>query len=471
MNNTLESTKRLFRAYDVRGIFGSEINPELLFKIGISVCNIIKKDLKRKIKLFVGFDVRQTSEMLAYSFISGSVSTGAEVVFLETPNPFGVVLFSGLSEKVDFTAFITASHLPPEMNGVKFYYGDGVGFSEQKIIEIRDEFARIYDNTAESFVKWNEMLFLQKRTFFNEYVQFMKKNFSLSRPLNVIIDCGNGSASISAPTVFKNCGYNATLQWTNVDPTFPNRSSEPNEESLKVLCNQVKVKKPDFGVAFDGDGDRAVIIDESGRVIPADEIAIVVANYLSNFFEASIKNPLLLANIECSSAFEKNLSQKFDIKRIKVGHTFLTLDARINKDKCLLGVESSGHYVFPQYFLFDDAMLLPMIVGKLLEQESKTLSEVLSNIPKMISYRKAFNCPDEKKFDVIKGLTKKLKNSYPNMNNIDGLAISLNKDGYVLIRASNTEPKIRLFAEASTQNRVDEIVNIFGKALENSIAT
>lgn len=469
MENSLENKKRLFRAYDVRGLFGSEIDPDLLFKIGIAVCNVIKNDLKRRIRLYVGFDVRQTSEMLAYSFVSGAVSTGAEVVFLETPNPFGVVLYSGLSEKVDFTAFITASHLPPEMNGVKFYYGDGVGFSEQKITEIRDEFVRIHDKPVESFVKWNEMLFLQKKSFFDEYAQFMKNNFSISKPLNVIIDCGNGSASISAPTVFKNCGYNTTLQWTDVDPTFPNRSSEPNVDSLKVLCQQVKEKKPDFGVAFDGDGDRAVIVDELGRVIPADEIAIVVAKYLSNFFKTTIKNPLLLANIECSSAFEKNLSQEFDIKRIKVGHTFLTLDARINKDKCLLGVESSGHYVFPQYFLFDDAMLLPMIVGKLLEQETKTLSELLSNIPKMISYRKAFKCPDDKKFDVIKILTQELKDSYPNMNNIDGLAIKLEKDGYVLIRASNTEPKIRLFAEASTQNRVDEIVKIFTSALEKCI--
>ena len=469
MENNIESKKNLFRAYDVRGVFGTEIEPDLLFKIGISVCNVIKKDLKRKIRLFVGFDVRQTSEMLAYSFVSGAISTGAEVIFSDSANPFGVVMFSGLTEKTDFTAFITASHLPPEMNGVKFYYSDGVGFAEEKIIEIREEFAQIYESTNQQFVKWNEMIFLQKRVYLDKYVKFMQERFSLSKPLNVIIDCGNGSASISAPAVFKSCGYNTTLQWTDVDPTFSNRSSEPNEESLGVLKELVRNKKPDFGVAFDGDGDRAVIVDDSGRLIPADEIAIIIAKYLSTLFKDKIKDPLLLANIECSSAFEKNLSNQFNIKRIKVGHTFLTLDARLNRDKCLLGVESSGHYVFPQYFLFDDAMLLPLIVGKILEQEQKSLSELLSNIPKMISFRRAFKCPDNKKFTVIQKLVEELKKSYSKINTIDGLAVTLDPGGYVLIRASNTEGKIRLFAEASNQKRVDEITGNFIPILENAI--
>ncbi len=469
MNPVSESKKYLFRAYDVRGVFGTEIDPELLFNIGISVCNVVRKDLNRQPKLFVGFDVRQTSQMLTFAFISGAISTGAQVIFSENPYPFGVVLFSGLHEKADFTAFITASHLPPENNGVKFYYGDGVGFAEEKIAEIRDEYVRIVSSSPKQYVKWNEAVFVQKQVYFDEYVQFMENNFSLESSLEVIIDCGNGSASLSAPAVFEKCGYKTTLQWCDVDPTFPNRSPEPNEESLQMLSELVVSNKAKMGIAFDGDGDRAVIVDDVGRVIPADEIAIIIAQYLRDHFSATISDPLLLANISCSSAFEANLQDSFTIKRIKVGHTFLTLESRVNRSRTLLGVESSGHYVFPQYFLFDDAMLLPLIVGKIIEKENKPLSELLSNIHKMIAIRKTFNCPDATKFKVIENIIVDLKQKYSNINDIDGLAITLEGDGYVLIRGSNTEPKIRLFAEASTKERVEEIAGQFSTILEQAI--
>ena len=383
--------------------------------------------------------------------------------------PFGAVMYSGLQEKCDFTAFVTASHLPPDWNGIKFYYGDGVGFAEEKIIEIRDHFIANYNQADQHYGAWNSIKPLTKKLHFDNYISFMKENFSLTKPLNVIIDCGNGSASLTAPEVFQACGYNTTLQWTDVDPAFPNRSSEPNVESLKVLSGQVVAKKSLFGVGFDGDGDRAVIVDDLGRVIPADEVAILIAKYLNEVFSKKITNPLLLANIECSSAFEKNLSNNFDIKRIKVGHTFLTLESRINKERCLLGVESSGHFVFPQYFLFDDAMLLPLIVGKILEKEGKSLSSLLSGIPTMFAVRKVFKCSDNTKFIVIKDLIAELKGTYPQLNEIDGLAIGLPEDGYVLIRASNTGPKIRLFAEASTQKRVNEIEQKFSSVLQEAI--
>ena len=464
----MNDKKNLFRAYDVRGIFGSELTPDMLHKIGISVCKIIEKDFSRKAKVYVGFDIRQTSQVLAYAFVSGALSTGAEVIFSDIAMPFGVTMFSGLQESCDFTAFITASHLPPDWNGIKFYYGDGVGFAEEKIIEIRDYFTTNFNNFDQFYADWNSVKPLHKKLHFDSYVSYMKENFSLTTPLPVIIDCGNGSASLTAPQVFKSCGYNVTEQWTAVDPAFPNRSSEPNIDSLKVLCQEVLSKKTAFGVGFDGDGDRAVIVDDQGHVIPADTIAIILARYLQQKFANTIQKPLLLANIECSSAFENNLSDNFAIKRIKVGHTFLTLESRINKDRTLLGVESSGHFVFPQYFLFDDAMLLPLILGKILEEEKKKLSDLLSGIPTMFAVRKTFKCADDKKFDVITDLITNLRKNYPEINDIDGLAISL-PEGYVLIRASNTGPKIRMFAESAVKNSVEKIDKQFSSLLEQAI--
>ena len=144
------------------------------------------------------------------------------------------------------------------------------------------------------------------------------------------------------------------------------------------------------------------------------------------------------------------------------------MDARLNKSRCLLGVESSGHFVFPQYFLFDDAMLLPLLVGKILEQEKKKLSDLLSSIPKMFAVRKTFKCSDETKFSVIDDLVKNFRKDYPQLNDIDGLAITV-PEGYVLIRASNTGPKIRLFAESVDKTSVDILDKKFSEILELAI--
>ena len=168
MNTSLESKKTLFRAYDIRGIFRTDLTPEMFYKIGLSVCTVIQKDLSRKIKVYTGFDIRQTSQVLAYAFLSGAVATGAEVIFSDSPKPFGVIMFSGLQEKADFTAFITASHLPPEWNGIKFYYCDGVGFSEDKLIEVRDHFLQNYDSSESFFAQRNELKFLYSKIYIDQ---------------------------------------------------------------------------------------------------------------------------------------------------------------------------------------------------------------------------------------------------------------------------------------------------------------
>ena len=455
---------QLFRAYDIRGIYGEEVNPNFMFKLGFAVAKVGMKEFGESVHIYVGYDIRKTSQLLAFSYVSGLLSKGARVTFSGHPYPFGVVLYSGLQSQANFTSFITASHLPPDWNGIKFYYSDGVGFSESKILEIRDTYNKIDSDQQISWKMIQQVIF---KDYLLEYKSFFEKNFRLKKQLNIILDCGNGSASITAPEILQSCNFNVTELWCQVDPLFPNRPSEPNETSLVELKKQIQLTHQfDFGVAFDGDGDRAVILDNKGNIVPADVIAILLAKNLKTKFGTD--RPLVIANIECSSAIEKTLGDNFDIKRIAVGHTFLTLEAKTNQKNCVLGVESSGHFVFPQYFLFDDAMLVPLLLGQLLEQENEKLDQLIKQVPQLDTVRETFTCDDEIKFQVISELEKYFKDKFRNINTIDGVAVHFD-NGYVLVRASNTSPKIRLYVESEDKTFLTKLRDEFSSLIQSKI--
>ena len=149
----MNTITHIFRAYDIRGHYGSEINPLMMYNLGIAVAKVAQLEYStEELLVYVGYDVRKSSQVLAFSFVSGLASLGVHVTFSNTPFPFGVVMYSGLESNAKFTAFITASHLPPDWNGVKFYFGDGVGFSEAKIKKIRDMYIKIDSKT--DLVSW-----------------------------------------------------------------------------------------------------------------------------------------------------------------------------------------------------------------------------------------------------------------------------------------------------------------------------
>ncbi len=448
----------IFRAYDIRGLYGETIDSAIMMEIGRGTAELFReKGLK---SIYIGFDVRTTSALLASALVSAYSSYGIKIGFSGRPLPFGGCLFTGWSENYDVVAFITASHLPPEWNGVKFYYGDGVGFSEEDNIKIRDK--TIQDLDAIQEAAWIDVGSIEILERSNEYIAFLKERFSLERRIKVVLDCGNGSMCLSAPEIFRELGYEVVELFCDVDPTFPNRASEPNEESLTELSKRVVEEKAAFGVGFDGDGDRAVIVDNTGKVLLADRIGA----YLAKVLVQGKKDAEVLANVECSLAVEKTLKDLAKVIRIKVGHTFLTLEAR-ERPKVVMGIESSGHMVFPEHFLFDDAILLPLSLGKILEKQEKTLAERIIEVPILPKKRAVFMCSDETKFQAVKELRNTLAQNYP-VTTVDGVGVTF-RDGWVLIRASNTSPKIRIIVEADTEERCDELFKTFGQKMKEII--
>jgi phosphomannomutase len=370
-------------------------------------------------------------------------------------------LYSGLEHKADITAFVTASHLPPEWNGVKFYYSDGVGLSEQDNIEICKIYIEETYNKQSMIQNWKSIHEIKIKYYFNEYQNFLKKKLSLNKKLKIIVDCGNGSASLSAPNILRETGYEVLKLWCEPNPEFPNRSPEPDENSLGELSRKVIEQKFDFGIGFDADGDRGVVVDNKGRIISPEHLGILFVKYLLNVKNDTKqeKSSIVLANVECSSVIEKTLSSDVTIRRVKVGHTHLTAEAK--QTGALLGMESSGHYVFPQYFLFDDAMLIPLIAGKAIEFFNKSLSELVDELPILHKAKNTIEVSDKDKFKVIDKLKTTLKkNPSYSINDIDGIGIFL-EEGWVLIRASNTSPLIRITTEASTSEKAQKILGEF----------
>jgi phosphomannomutase len=439
----------VFREYDIRGIFGQSVDQDLFYKIGYAIG---KKHPGKRV--MVGNDIRTSSEPLAGSLISGLATAGCKISYCGT-TCFGETLLAGRELKHDLTLYVTASHLPPEWNGLKMYYGDGIAFSGEEIKQIRDAVLAIKDMPE------GERQAIDEVDFNGSYVDYFTDRFKGLKRFKVVLDCGNGSTCLAAPKIFSALGLDVIELFTEPDPEFPNRPSEVSSENIGALKQKVVGEKADFGVAFDGDGDRAAIVDDKGRVI-TNEVGIVLGKQLLK----KRKGPVI-ATVTCSMLVEKVLAPLgADVKRVPVGHTFIIINSK--KHNAVMGMEESGHLVVPEYFYFDDAILVPLLVARAMQETGKKLSELYDELPAYSFSETSFRCDDRKKFAIIDSLKQKLGKEYKRVNTMDGARVDFD-DGWILIRASNTSPKIRLYAEAETKERLEELRSKFTGILRGAI--
>ena len=453
---TSKISPHIFRAYDIRGLYNKDLTPDIMYRIGLSVGTYVNRILEGE-KIVVGNDIRQSSIPLVYSFISGVLSSGINVTYIGT-TAFGQTLFAGWKLEGNTIAFITASHLPPEWNGIKFYHNEGVGYSEEELMKIRD----LAIQSDFNFREWGEIGKVENYDITAEYIEFFKQRINFKKEIRVAVDCGGGSTTLSVPAVFTNLGLKVFCVFCEPDPTFSGRPSDPKPKNLTKLVDEVKTNKCDFGVAFDGDGDRAVIVDDMGKILSADETGIIIGKY-----GLAQKSGTIIANVECSKAVKEQLEPVgFNIKQIPVGHTFLTIEAKIEESP--LGIESSGHIIIPEFFLFDDAIVTPLKIAEILNSQDVKLSELLNNIPTYPLLKEEILCEDEVKFDVLEELKTELLEEYPNINTLDGVRIDL-EEGWVLIRPSNTSPLIRMTIEADNEDIIKQIATSFGNKVKKII--
>jgi len=445
----------IFRAYDIRGIYGKDLTDGVMEKIGKALGTLmIRRNLGNE--LFLGNDIRKSSPNLLKAFIKGITSEGINVTSVGTTS-LGLTFFSGWKLKKDVTAYISASHNPPEWNGIKFYDKNCIGFFK----EANEEIGRIAEK--EDFENVKNIGKVEEANLKEEYKEFLKSSFKFNRPLKVIIDCGNGSTSLVAPDIFKSLeNIDAELIFCNTDPNFSDRGADVKRENLQKLRNKVLEKNADIGIAFDGDGDRIGVIDDKGNFVTSEQLAIIISKSL-----LAEKKGNIIANIECSMILEKILTPLGGkIIRVPVGHTFLVQG--VQKHSALLGVEFAQHMVIPSYAPFDDAIIPALKIIEILSNDDKKLSEITSSIPIYPQERINLDCPDELKFKVVENLEKEFLKKFDKVNTIDGLRVYF-ENGWVLIRVSNTVPTIRMTVEAMDKNELEKIKSEFLEILRKTI--
>ncbi len=425
----------IFRAYDIRGIYGKDLTEEIMTKIGEAAGTYSPGTFT------VGRDFRDHGVQLEEAFVAGLKKTGSNANLVGT-SPLSLCVFANWKMRSDVTAYITASHLPAEWNGIKFFHQDGVGFFE-------DENKELEAISSSGKFKKGSGSAIRLEGMEEEYCSFVAERIRPER-INVVVDFGNGAACQLVPKIFKKIGVKTDFLFDWPDPSFSNRDPEPKPESLTALSKKVVKEKADLGIAYDGDGDRAMFVDDTGKVIMTEQSAILFIREIMKTQTGPV-----VANIECSDIIEDEVKKYGEkVFRIPVGHTFLVQETK--KHKAVFGVEKSGHICVPKFSWFDDAIINSIYMTEIVSKMEQKLSKVVEELPKRFFVRIEINCSDQRKFEVINKIKRKTIEVYENVNTIDGVKIVF-PDSWALIRASNTSPMLRLSIEARDQKRLDAL--------------
>jgi len=431
----------IFREYDIRGIVKEDFQKDIVENLGKAFGTYISNKGWKSVS--VSGDIRESSVELKNFFINGLLSTGAEVIdigIIPTPTNY----FSMYLLETDAAVQITGSHNPIEFNGFKFSCKNE-SFYGEKIQQLK----KIILN--EEYVKSNGTV--KTKNITNEYIKMLTSKIQLNKKMKVIIDCGNACACLTAPETLKKIGVEVKELYCNVDSTFPNHHPDPTVDSnLDDIIYEIKKGDFDLGIAFDGDADRIVAIDEKGNIIRSDNL---IALFLPEIIND--RNKKIIFDVKCSEALEKMINHYGGEPIMwKTGHSLIK--DKMKQEKATFAGEMSGHIFFAdEYYGFDDALYVGLRLLKLLSNTNKKLSELTSQIPKYYSTPEMrIDCKDDnEKFKITEKAVDFFTTNYDCLT-IDGVRIKF-KNGWGLVRSSNTQPVIVCRFEATNENDLNKI--------------
>lgn len=412
----------VFRAYDVRGVYGTELTEDLVRRVGQSFGSFAGGG-----SVSLGRDTRISGPSLQKAFLEGLLETGCSV-YSYGVIPIAVISFITSRQKLKAAAYISASHNPPEYNGVRFRTGDGYGllYKQSAIMKFYKEggFIQGQGRLKEGFAQ----------VAIDDYGQYVKGLLHFDHKLKMVLDMGNGSAC-SMASFYRNLGLDSTVINGEMDGLFSGRGPAPNEKSLQPACQEVIRTGSDFGVGFDPDADRGMIIDDLGRVLPPEKVAIIIAR---RRYKPGDK---LISGFDCSMMLERELEKDgIHVLRERVGDVFVA--NRVKNEGAVLGVERSGHFFLPEFQYSDDPFAMSLVLAEIISQGEK-LSALADEIPDYPYLQKSIRIEGDPSAAMLR-LEEALSAMEP--NTLDGLKITTEACS-VLIRPSNTEPIIRLYIE------------------------
>ena len=435
--------ENIFKAYDVRGIVGVELTTEVAEKIGRAMAQW----LPTQGVIAIGRDMRPDSLKLSKALIKGITEQGRDVWDIGEVTS-DMIYFTTGHFKLAGGLMVTASHNPGNYNGIKFCGENAkpIGI-ESGLLEIKELVLKDTWNTSKQHGSVSE------KDVIEEWLQHALSFVDVKKlkPLKVVVDAGNGMAGKIIPELEPYVPFEVTEMFFELDGTFPNHIANPIEpENIKDLIERVKAEKADVGLAFDGDGDRAVLIDEKGNALSGTTMTAMLADY----FLKKKPGSTILYNATCGwvvpETIEKNGGKGI---RTKVGHSFIKAEMR--SKNALFAGESSGHYYFKDNFMADSGLIAALVALQIISLSGKPLSEITKDFIRYYQIPET-NFKVENKQAILDKLAEEFKDI--KQDQLDGLTIWL-ENAWVNIRPSNTESILRLNAEAKSQNELDEVVD------------
>ncbi|HKQ65869.1 MAG TPA: phosphomannomutase/phosphoglucomutase [Methylomirabilota bacterium] len=433
----------VFRAYDVRGLVGSDINPDVFQKVGRAYATLIRRNGGRRIA--VGRDNRLSSNGLKEGFVDGARAAGVDVVDIG-PVTTPILYFATAHWKLDGGANITGSHNPIEYNGVKMVHPGAAPLSEDEIQGLLRTIERgDYERGAGE---------LTEKSPREDYFDTVARMIRPARRLKVVVDAGNGVAGIYAPELLRRIGCEVIEQHCESDGSFPNHLPDPEDErNVEDLKERVVAERADLGVAYDGDADRVGIIDERGGRHEADLILVLLARDLLTRHPGA----KVVFDVKSSQALVDDIRSHGGVPIMwKTGHSHLK--RKMRDDHILLGGEVSGHMFFAEnYYGVDDGILASCKIIEMTARAAEPLSRTFASVPHLRATPELkAPCPDGEKFKLVDEVTRELKQRYETID-IDGARVIFPGRGWGLVRASNTNPYLTLRFEARTDREIDEM--------------
>ena len=445
--------KNIFREYDIRGIYGEEMDDETAYHIGRAFgTKLIRQKLNETV---LAYDNRLSSDNLQKSLVNGLIDTGIivkRIGLATTPMCYYAANFLGPNTSM----MITASHNPKEYNGFKFSYNgihNAYGDSVKEIYDLIEK--QDYENGHGR---------VEDIDIREDYINLVISKLKFNKRIKVVYDCGNGTTSVIARDIFNRLPMIDSIPLFDVsDGNFPNHHPDPCvEENLLLLKQKVLEEKADVGVGYDGDGDRVGFVDEKGNFIEIDKFLAIMWDYLYD----KVDKKECLYDVKCSKTLEDELD-KLGVKKIeyRTGNSYTRMAS--SKGDYPLSGELSGHVYFRDKWPgYDDGIYVGMRLIELLSNSDKPLSSYLENLEKYYSTPEIkVKVDDDKKFLIIDKMKDYCEKNNYNFITIDGVKVKYD-DGFALVRASNTGPNITMRFEAKTKERLDVIKNEFENELK-----
>ncbi|OYT27850.1 MAG: phosphomannomutase [Candidatus Altiarchaeales archaeon ex4484_96] len=437
----------IYRAYDIRGVYGRDLTLDKAVKIGQAFASYVGGG-----EIVVGYDARESALKLRDSLVEGLTSGGCDVLDVGmVPTP--VLYFTISHFNKDGGIMITGSHNPPEYNGFKLCRGTKTLYGEE-IQELK--------KIIESGIMREGKGCVEKLNVKETYLNYVAERINLGKKMKIVVDAGNGALDDYATRLFLRLGCEVECIYCEPDGSFPNHFPDPTvDDNLVDLIDKVRVNKADLGVAFDGDCDRLGVVDEAGNVVRGDQVLVLFSRQVLE----SKPNSKIIFEVKCSQALIDEIMKHGGIPIMyRTGHSFIK--KKMRDEHSPLAGEMSGHFFFADnYYGFDDGVYAAARLVEILSKSASSLSELVEGMPSYYSTPEIrLKCSEEEKFAVVESVRDRFSGLY-DVIDVDGVRVQF-KDGWGLVRASNTEPALILRFEAKSKQRLEEISNLITQELK-----